>query len=100
MNHTPGPWQVMSGDVRDASRAALLTTPRRSISQIGSSNWDARIAEDHANLVLAAAAPDLLAALREIVAQDGYNGFGDPASRATYIESVARAAIAKVEGKL
>lgn len=42
---------------------------------------------------------ELVAALREIVGQEHYRGFGDPASRAEYVDRIARAALAKADGK-
>jgi hypothetical protein len=52
------------------------------------------------DLLLIDAAPDLLAALREIVEQKDYQGFGDPVSRSTYIDGIARAAVAKATGEI
>lgn len=50
-NHTPGPWQLDRGQIRDANGNALASYPY----SLGGE-------ADHANAILAAAAPDLLAA--------------------------------------
>lgn len=81
-NRTPGPWHV---DTYCGKRAVLD----------GDSGVIAERVPNEADARLIAAAPELLAALREIDALDdsvvGLN-------RIEYARSVARAALAKVEG--
>lgn len=71
--HTPGPWRVdkvlypagqdVSFEVLAGKRLVVQTIMREVIAE------DAVIAEDDANARLIAAAPDLLAALRELVSR-------------------------------
>jgi hypothetical protein len=86
--HTPGPWQY-NGFVTDSDfsgwRVYLPTKYRRAITVEGTS-----AAEADANARLIAAAPDLLAALKAVVAFTGAHG-------GPYAD--ARAAIAKAEGR-
>ncbi|MEN6665525.1 MAG: hypothetical protein ABFD85_16170 [Phycisphaerae bacterium] len=86
--HTPGPW-VYKGFVVDSDfsgwRVYLPTKYRRVIDVEGTS-----AAEADANARLIAAAPDLLAALKAVVAFTGAHG-------GPYAD--ARAAITKAEGK-
>ena len=53
--------------------------------------------EEDANARLIAAAPEMLEALREIRDQKDYRGFGDPASRAEYVDRIARALLESLE---
>ena len=39
----------------------------------------------------------MIAALREIVAEKSYKGFGDPADRLVYVTEIARAALARID---
>lgn len=88
MSHTPGPW---SPDIE-----------RREVTNPGAVLRDLRIiAEIHAddaegsNTRLIAAAPELLKALQDIEMETRSGGQWTPAE----INEVARAAIAKAEGK-
>jgi hypothetical protein len=86
VHHTPGPWYSYQhstdffpivGTVSGHGLFHILRTGRSSV--------------DDANARLIAAAPELLSALRDILAEAD---FGDPA-----LEAKARAAIAKAEGR-
>jgi hypothetical protein len=92
--HTPGPWTADSGDGQyygvfresDGGGICYLSEPGGQLLPTDR-NWP----EHEANARLIAAAPDLLAALRNIIAAPRN------ASRA-FIHEIARAAIAKAEG--
>jgi hypothetical protein len=82
--HTPGPW--------DASRWRVCAEPGGNIKVIcdTANNKASRTEENAANARLIAAAPDLLAACRSLLAQLEFE-CGD-------LVSEAKAAIAKAEG--
>lgn len=87
--HTPGPWEVSKNGVYVVSRFAHFN-----ICRIKSELHDDSITEiSTANARLIAAAPDLLAALRDML-----NNFGGNDNETPFIVQ-ARAAIAKAEGK-
>jgi hypothetical protein len=89
-NHTPGPW-IING-------RALYTDGRRPDGKMLATLFGRPTREQDANGALMAAAPDLLAALREIVGQDAPNRWGyDCASIALDDDwrTRARAALAK-----
>ena len=92
--HTPGPWRVITedgslGSVEDSAGDPVAQ------AQIRGTTKDFRHDERRANAALIAAAPDLLFALRGIVVDlPARRDWLDPA-----IESAAKAAIAKAEGR-
>jgi hypothetical protein len=108
--HTPGPWRI------DHARHRRVYQPNDMeiragnglggsvIATIYAENWDMDGATDRANANLLAAAPDMLAALRAVVAAHdewtaavGRDGrFDDPLNDAC---EHARDLIAKVEGR-
>jgi hypothetical protein len=97
--HTPGPWVAHCDDPRSKNGMALVVAHKgRGTMSIDATRSGASFAEDCANARLIAAAPDLLAALREIVRAEwttvSLQGM-TPQHRAR-LES-ARAAIAKAE---
>ena len=100
-NHTPGPWAV-----GEAARYSVWAGNK----QVASCRWlldDGNFApecagdyEGRANAALIAAAPDLLAALREMLAElDGRIAPHGYIYRDTGGMILARAAIAKAEGR-
>lgn len=92
--HTPGPWQAQPWRYRNPERKVLtIQTERDAVAQL-LDLWppDAREAEKAANAHLIAAAPDLLAALRDICT-------ADETSTLDGAVAIARAAIARAEGK-
>ena len=96
--HTPGPWHVGIGNgdgsiFPEVGRTRLEDggTTLYPIAQVNR-GWNA--VEDDANARLIAAAPDLLAALRNVIASYRAN---DPDSMANAIND-AEAAIAKATG--
>lgn len=98
--HTPGPWRVdpnYNRDVQDANGcevgAALCVTDIGEKWTI-SGRITASREEGAANARLIASAPELLAALREMVADVDGGGSVSP-----YSVDAARAAIAKAEGR-
>ena len=94
--HTPGPWLIEAQNSHTGAIATVHNTTDVWV-EIWSENWIVTgmgPEEQSANARLIAAAPDLLEALKEIIAAadgDGWNQLD--ASFAT-----ARAAIAKAEG--
>jgi hypothetical protein len=94
--HTPGPWRV--GDA-----AHTIFGPKQSDGSlavtIASVAGNARMEDYRANARLIAAAPDLLAALKDITAKlASYEKFPDGSGNTATFDK-ARAAIAKAEGK-
>jgi hypothetical protein len=97
--HTPGPWSV---DAR-ASTAVRGGPDDHVVASCGGWATTRRdvLAEQQANARLVAAAPDLLAALREIVAMTNEDTGTFRKRGGTYrglVGLVAEAAIAKAEG--
>jgi hypothetical protein len=86
---TPGAWRQVVTSVY-AGNLLLAVTPTRSASCPEAAQYDV----DVANARLMAAAPDLLAALRELVAKYDAQGHDSPEL------GKARAAIDKAEGQL
>jgi len=80
--HTPGPWREAGGD-------AILAGHDHDLVVIGS-------IKNRADVLLTAAAPDLLDALEEAANWDGYDEAGEPA---VWLER-AVAAIAKAKGEV
>jgi hypothetical protein len=112
-SHTPGPWRWMNDDtlVADYSRRnVVMTGGRNGTLQTCAANGRLRqLRADEPNACLIAAAPDLLAALRELVAEVERRGLSlpeniSPASLASLAPfdpiPNAKAAIAKAEGRL
>lgn len=86
--HTPGPWEHEVHELSEGFSAIVY----------GSNGQ--RIGTDHlseANARLIAAAPDLLAALRDMVGQHDLNP--ERLLSAMHLWDAARAAIAKAEGR-
>ena len=87
--HTPGPWRLRHNGIHDGDRT--VTSNTRDIADLdGGCNDDTEI---YANARLIAAAPELLAALTELLA-DRY--LADPIN-ADRMKN-ARAAVAKAKG--
>jgi hypothetical protein len=96
--HTPGPWEI---EEREHSRRQVIRTKQGVITELinyghaGGINAVCFIEELRANARLIAAAPDLLEACRAIAAlMDGQGRRNLP-----LVSGMARAAIAKAEGK-
>lgn len=91
MTHTPGPWTAAEQFDGDESLGIAVSAGRQEIVRIHDIG-----SEGFANARLIAAAPDLLAALREIEALDdsviGLN-------RIEYARTIASAAISKATGQ-
>lgn len=98
--HTPGPWFCDSADVEGAERAAVRACDGALVAVAWAGERDdvgvIGEAEQDANAALIAAAPDLLAALRDLANQATYYA----EKFALNIPSIgaARAAIARAEG--
>lgn len=94
MSHTPGPWN-MEFDCDDGGRRFFCILADNGTLEGGNIILDGvdiegeTEAEQMANAMLIAAAPDLLDALKEIIS--GWVGW-------ERVEEIARAAIAKAEG--
>lgn len=106
MSHTPGPWELIEGDIWSApiEGGCTMAKGRCMVAQVR--GWghlqyrpDGEEMQD-ANGRLIAAAPDLLAALRDLVAiSSGKHDDNAYNEEWTAAEDRARAAIAKAEGK-
>lgn len=104
LKHTPGPWKSVIGigkklGVRDSGGfICFLTTPNHYTGQ--DERYFQEMSEWQANAALIAAAPDLLAALKEIGLGNGTYS-RDPLQHASNtieaMKEIARAAIAKAE---
>lgn len=98
--HTPGPWQV-TGQAESARyivvRAVMSNgKPGRIVARVPFNKEGDVVYTDASDANLIAAAPDLLAALRDLVSAEGLpEGY---ANRAMLIDA-ARAALAKAEGR-
>lgn len=109
--HTPGPWSVFIDDSGDQWTGWPLSIyaeneEDKTVVRTGGQwpyEWDAATSqvEAVANAHLIAAAPELLEALKEMLAEkDDYmrrNKLGDPLRET--VSKMARAAIAKAEGR-
>ena len=113
--YTPGPWTIdhqrigpygdpvaLLCDVHDPMTGTVIDWPRGNYSGTAMSIDDA---ENEANARLIAAAPDLLAALKQIMEWEGYDheaGYypgEDTEQRASEVWNDAKAAIAKATGQ-
>ena len=97
MNHTPGPWKqhgctvYQNDNWKDGTNLGGRLVARCYAHTVPDTDPEDTIAEDAANARLIAAAPELLAALREIMAHEArYVG--------SLSYSTAKAAIAKAQG--
>ena len=89
--HTPGPWRVFDG--ADHFIIGIGELNGDGITDCGFGIWRGKSEEAQANARLIAAAPDLLAALRNFMEADGHSDFEESWWTA------ARAAIAKATGQ-
>jgi hypothetical protein len=95
--HTPGPWRHGDGDRAVTGRAGA-----RVIASVGDLCIDSQWPEDQANARLIAAAPTMYEALREMVKAvdpEGARRFAETDSGLGFALHLARAAIAKAEGR-
>lgn len=96
--HTPAPWHVGTGNgigsIFPEFGRTRLENGGTTLYPIAQVNQGWSVAEDEANARLIAAAPDLLAALRNVIASYRAN---DPDSMANAVND-AEAAIAKATG--
>ena len=99
--HTPGPWELRGWSVKCPTnnfRVARIGEPDKALRQFG--DYEDMEAECRANARLIAAAPDLLAALKDALrsARHDFDAGekGEAEFRAAYSEQFA--AIAKAEG--
>lgn len=91
-NHSPGPWKVMDGAIQcetinDYGNFIVASCDRE------------RTPQDEANLRLAAAAPDLLSAIKEMLKALDRNNVPTPCYLRGF-ETQARVALNKAEGTL
>ena len=98
IKHTPGPWNLHSPDEGDpitGDGTFCITAKSMVIANAQPRDWH----ETPANARLIAAAPDLLAALREMVEAFSMDNIGvDALARNINAKKLARDAIAKAEG--
>jgi hypothetical protein len=103
MKHTPGPWKILPGNERCIGGTVISGANDYRVATA------TRTPEEYANAHLIAAAPDLVGALEDLTTTAGmvasaYYMSGDPERMAGAYHlrqsiDLARAAIAKVEGK-
>lgn len=98
--HTPGPW---SRNIKPAHKYVTVWSGRNTHVAYVATGGPLSNEEIEANICLIAAAPELLAALRECVTEPGapsirLNDFEVAERRLAYISEIARRAIAKAEG--
>lgn len=95
---TPGPWHVEASLISDGGY--VIADDEMGLSICARSPWPTRIDESHANARLIAAAPEMLAALKDAMRssrKDFKGPDGDRQHREAYAEQFA--AIAKAEGR-
>ena len=97
---TPGPWKYSTGSVYKAESVDADGYPTSAIEHMDRENPDTFGAERDANARLIAAAPDLLEALQELVAEVENNEALNHHAFETTGFNMAFAAIAKAEGSL
>jgi hypothetical protein len=93
MTHTPGPWTADRRGSHGVANYTVIGTPENAHAEIARVYHGDRFANGETNARLIAAAPDLLEALREIVANTTHWRVGGKEMER------ARAAIAKAERK-
>ena len=102
--HTKGPWKVTNAiigiDEPVIHPSLVVAPPAGSVDPICSFDWMSNrpVAEQQANARLIAAAPALLAALRELTIAAEASGWDVDADNAPILNA-ARAAIAKARGQ-
>ena len=104
--HTPGPWHCNLGNGTNLTHDRTLWAGAIPIAAIGDDYAKYYSDTDVANARLIAAAPELLAALRECITSEGAACFGDMDNHPEWmqrrlyaISDIARAAIAKALGQ-
>jgi hypothetical protein len=85
--HTPGPWRLNADNSTEVMTVTGFNVARAHCNGI----YHIKLAQAEANACLIAAAPDLLAALQDLVSDDGPN----PGAYFSQRIAAARAAIAK-----
>jgi len=94
--HTPGPWSI-SPTSNPSSEFGIVAIDGTIVSRLD--YWhDEAEAESEANARLIAAAPELLAALRELLLEDDFDGSPD-LNHWRELTSRGRQAIFKAEGR-
>lgn len=94
--HTPGPWGTHDGaEVWPMEGKTSFVTLARVVGPWSDSQWYGSVEEGRANGRLIAAAPELLAALRDCVEVLESIEIGEAAFRC---EAAARALLKKIEG--
>lgn len=94
MSHTPGPWTILCSEDRRGARTVPKITQPGKAGIVATLGWPGE-GDRTANARLIAAAPEMLEALRDTVAQLDHQGhltWGD-------VRSLVIAAIAKAEGQ-
>lgn len=97
LKHTPGPWKLLSEDSQDRSFDVISSCPTAwDIAKVhgfcGFRRGNENYSETNANARLIAAAPDLLAALQEVM-KEWREGYG------LRCEDQVRLAISKATGE-
>lgn len=96
--HTPGPWEARGWSIKypgNGVRVCVVDQADKALKQFG--DYDEDMAVCKANARLIAAAPELLEALRNLLADAESLGIDDSTVSGSAIE--ARAALAKANGE-
>ena len=95
--HTPGPWVTSKGAYGALHVGpATLDHPGREVAQYAAERGRDLLAQREADAALIAAAPDMLAALQDIMAESSRDD--DDHDVIATIQGICRAAIAKAKG--
>lgn len=94
--HTPGPWKLNAGRCIETTSGTFFLS--YGSDRYGNPNFREPVELD-ANARLVAAAPELLAALREVTRCLGWHAQQHPVGKNCIAVSQARAAIAKATGE-
>ena len=95
--HTPGPWVIKQGSYGALwAGPAKLDHPGREAAQYAAERGHDRLAQRWADAALIAAAPDMLAALQDIMAESTRDD--DDHDMIATIQGICRDIIAKAKG--
>ena len=99
MSHTPGPWNVARTQSTHSHPTRFWETLVESSDGLVAVGHGLTHQESDANAALVAAAPELLAALKTIAENSAEENEWDAVEKLHANETLARAAIAKAEGR-
>lgn len=101
MKHTPGPWRICHGGTQRSRTTIRIITPKGNLSRNAVASINLTIGDltgsSHANALLIAAAPDLLAACKAVLAKQSDASIFRLPDNCDAMKKI-RTAIAKAEG--